>query len=53
MPQLPELPKYYTVLVNCVEEAIELLESSHPEQVKAVLLKGLNDAEEIFMEMYL
>lgn len=51
MGQLPELPRYYTALVNYVEDAIEQLERFNREKAREFLLKGLQEAENIFIEM--
>ncbi len=50
MPQFAELPRYYTVLVNHVEQAIEALDHFDPGKALRILIEGIKDAEKIYIE---
>ena len=52
MPELSSLPKYYTVLVGFVDDAITALEQGDEIKAKALLIQGLGEAEEIYLEMW-
>ena len=52
MPELSSLPKYYTVLVGYVDDAITALEQGDDVRAKSLLIQGLGKAEEIYIEMW-
>ena len=52
MPELSSLPKYYTTLVAYVDDAITALQHGDDIKAKTLLIQGLGEAEEIYLEMW-
>jgi len=52
MHELSSVPKYYAVLVGYVDNAIEALEAGNEVKAKALLIEGLGEAEEIYLDMW-
>jgi len=52
MPELSSIPKYYAVLVGYVDKAIDALEAGNEVKAKSLLIEGLGEAEEIYIEMW-
>jgi len=52
MSELSSIPKYYAVLVGYVDKAIEALEQCNEVKAKALLIEGLGEAEEIYLDMW-
>lgn len=52
MPEFSSIPKYYAVLVGFADRAIEALDQGDEVKAKALLIEGLQKAEEIYLEMH-
>lgn len=52
MPELSSIPKYYAVLVGYVDKAIKALEQCEDVKAKTLLIQGLGEAEEIYLDMW-
>ena len=52
MPELSSIPKYYAVLVGYVDRAIEALEQCDDIKAKTLLIEGLGEAEDIYLDMW-
>lgn len=48
---MTELPKYYTTLVNAVEDALESMEAASYGLARDRLIAGLQAAEEAYLEL--
>ncbi len=46
---MSELPAYYLTLFNAVTSAIQALEAQNFGETKALLIKGQQDAEEMYL----
>ena len=51
MPELPSVPLYYSKLVACVDESIAALDEHNHIRARHLLVKGLEQAEETYIEM--
>lgn len=46
---MPEIPKYYTVLFNAANDAVDSMEAQNFGTAKRVLLRGMYEAEGEFL----
>ena len=52
MPELSSIPKYYAALVGYVAKVINALEQCDDVRAKTLLIQGLGEAENIYLEMW-